>query len=165
MFAVLGASGKIGGTAARELRRRGYSVRAILRNPEKSRPLIEQGCEIAFADLRNGDALKVALDGTQDVLAICPMDPKAADAETEHATLIQAIANAIERARPRSIVAISDYGAQHETGTGIALTFHCFEQRLRSTGVPYAFLRSAEHMQNWRRFLKTVRDTGVLPAF
>lgn len=93
------------------------------------------------------------------------MNPKAMDADAEHARLIEAVGEAIEHARPQSVVAISDYGAQHESGTGIALTFHRFEQRLKSATASCAFLRSAEHMQNWRRFLKTVREAGVLPTF
>jgi NAD(P)H dehydrogenase (quinone) len=99
------------------------------------------------------------------VLVICPMNPGAEDAPAEHARMIGAIGSALEQVKPHSIVAISDYGAHHRTGTGVTLTFHLLEQRLRSIPVPCTFLRSAEHMQNWSRFLKSAAKTGVLPIF
>jgi NAD(P)H dehydrogenase (quinone) len=93
------------------------------------------------------------------------MNPKAKDAPAEHEVMIGAIGQALEHTGPRSIVAISDYGAHHRSGTGITLTFHRLEQRLRSIPARCKFLRSAEHMQNWSRFLKSAAESGLLPTF
>lgn len=142
MFTVFGASGKVGGAAARELRRRGLPVRAVLRDPAKVKSLAEEGCEIAMADLRDVKAIKTALESASSALVICPMTPRAEDALAERDITIDAIGEAIEQVTPQSIVAISDYGAHHETGTGIALIFRRLEQRLRSIRVASTFLRS-----------------------
>ncbi len=165
MYAILGATGKIGGTAVRDLRGRGFPVRAIVRDPAKANELAHNGSEIAVADVQDADALGVALRGASAVLVICPMNPKAADAPADHQSKIEAICTALAHVKPRSVVAISDYGAHHATGTGVTLTFHRLEQRLKSLPVSCTFLRSAEHMQNWSRFIKRAASTGVLPTF
>jgi NAD(P)H dehydrogenase (quinone) len=165
MITIFGASGKVGGAAARELRRRGLPVRAVFRDPAKAKSLAELGCEIAMADLRDVKAIKTALEGASSALVICPMTPKAQDPLTQRYLTIDAIGVATEEAKPRYIVAISDYGAHHATGTGVTLIFHRLEQRLGSTGVASTFLRSCEQMQNWARFVKSVTADGVLPIF
>jgi uncharacterized protein YbjT (DUF2867 family) len=45
MYAILGATGKVGGAAVRDLRHRGLSVRAIVRDASKSAHLAQIGCE------------------------------------------------------------------------------------------------------------------------
>ncbi len=165
MYAILGASGKIGGAAVRDLRRRGLPVRAIIRDPAKAAPLAQAGCDITVADTRDVASLKAALAGANSALVICPMNPKADDAPADHKIKIDTIAEALAQAQPRFIVAISDYGAHQAAGTGVALTFHRLEQSLASLSIPCTVLRSAEHMQNWSRFIQSAAVTGVLPFF
>ncbi|MBV8137846.1 MAG: NAD(P)H-binding protein [Deltaproteobacteria bacterium] len=163
VFAVLGASGKVGGAAIRELRRRGSAVRAIVRDPIKAETLRLDGFEVAVGDVRDQASLTKALAGASRVLVICPMNPKADDAVTEHDNLAETIVGALRSAKPSTVVAISDYGAHHETGTGIAVIFHRFEQRLRSLPGRVTLARSAEQMQNWGRYLKNAAASGVVP--
>jgi uncharacterized protein YbjT (DUF2867 family) len=165
MYAILGATGKVGRAAALELRHRGLPVRAIVRDAMKAEYLGQNGCEVAVADVHDADRLRVVFTGASEVLVICPMNPTAEDALADHESMIGAIVSALEHVKPRSLVAISDYGAHHKTGTGITLTFHLLEQGVRSIPVPSTLLRSAEHMQNWSRFLKSVSKSGVLPIF
>jgi len=163
MFAIIGATGRIGGAAAQELRRRGRAVRAVVRDPGKAGTLAEAGCEITVADIADTDALATALRGAEGVLAITPLAPSRGDAAAEARRLIDSLAEALEAARPTRAVAISDYGAQHAAGTGVTLIFHYLEQRLG--GLPgIAFLRSAEHMQNWARSLRFAMATGLLAS-
>ncbi|WP_343717319.1 NAD(P)H-binding protein [Inquilinus sp.] len=163
MFTIIGATGRIGGAAARELRRRGRAVRAVVRDPGKAGALAEAGCEIAVADSAEPEGLMAALRGAEGALAIVPLAPSRGDAAAEARGLIDSLARALEAARPARIVAISDYGAQHASGTGITLLFHHLEQRLG--GLPgITFLRSAEHMQNWARSLGAATATGVLAS-
>ncbi len=163
MFTIIGATGRIGGAAARDLRRRGRAVRAIVRDPGKAGALADSGCDIAVADIADTGALTTALRGTEGVLAIVPLNPSRGDAAVETRGLIDSLGRALEAARPPRTVAISDYGAQHPAGTGITVLFHDLEQRLG--GLPgIAFLRSAEHMQNWARSLRAATATGVLAS-
>ena len=63
IFAVMGASGKVGGHTALRLREAGASVRAIVRQPEKGEALKREGCEVAIGDLDDTAALTTALSG------------------------------------------------------------------------------------------------------
>lgn len=163
MFSIIGATGRIGGAAARELRRRGRAVRAIVRDPGKAGALADSGCDIAVADIADTGALTAALRDAEGVLAVVPLNPSRGDAAAETRSLIDSLARALEAARPPRTVAISDYGAQHAAGTGITVLFHDLEQRLG--GLPgIAFLRSAEHMENWARSLRPAMATGVLAS-
>jgi uncharacterized protein YbjT (DUF2867 family) len=164
MIAILGATGKVGGAAATELRRRGLTVRAVVRDAGKSAALAKAGCEIAVADLHDGDALKRALQGARGVLAIIPPSPKATDVLADAQGIIDAVAGALEATRPQTVVAISDYGAQHASGPGITTIFYRLEARLRATPGATTFLRSSEQMQNWMRQIRAARERGVLPS-
>jgi NAD(P)H dehydrogenase (quinone) len=62
------------------------------------------------------------------------------------------------------VLAISDYGAELDAGTGVTMTFHHLEQRLRELPGDVTFLRSAEHMQNWRRQVPAAVESGVLES-
>ncbi|MGF6229485.1 NAD(P)H dehydrogenase (quinone) [Inquilinus ginsengisoli] len=163
MFVIIGATGRIGGAAARELRQRGRAVRAVVRDPGKAGTLADSGCDIAVADIADTGALTAALTGAEGVLAIVPLAPSRGDAAAETRSLIASLGRALEAARPPRTVAISDYGAQHAASTGITVLFHHLEQRLG--GLPgIAFLRSAEHMENWARSLRAATATGVLAS-
>ena len=67
--------------------------------------------------------------------------------------------------RPAHIVALSDYGAHHASGTGVALLFHHLEERLGQLPVATTLLRSAEHMENWTRILLAASASGVFRHF
>jgi NAD(P)H dehydrogenase (quinone) len=93
------------------------------------------------------------------------VSPRAEDAGTDMKNIIDAIAGALTATRPERILAISDYGAQVDSGTGITMIFHYMEARLSKVPGTLIFLRSAEHMQNWARVIKPALETGVLPSF
>jgi uncharacterized protein YbjT (DUF2867 family) len=93
------------------------------------------------------------------------MNPQAQDAGADHLRKIAAITATLESVKPRFVVAISDYGAHHGNGTGIARSFHLFERRLSSLPGTLTVLRSAEHMQNWGRYRKKAKSAGALPLF
>jgi NAD(P)H dehydrogenase (quinone) len=165
MFTILGATGKIGGAAARKLRTRGEPVRAVVRDAGNAEALRQLGCEIAIAEYHDAATLSAALAGSSAVLALCPMNPRAADAMDDHGRIIETIVAAIERTEPGAVVAISDYGAHEELKGSITSIFRLFEQRLRTVSTSTTILRSAEHMQNWSRLLPGVQRSGVLPLF
>jgi len=55
MYAILGATGRVGRAAALELRHRGLPVRAIVRDAMKAEYLEQNGCEVAVADVHDAD--------------------------------------------------------------------------------------------------------------
>jgi NAD(P)H dehydrogenase (quinone) len=164
MFVILGAAGKVGRATIDVLRAAGRPVRAVLRDNSKAGPFAAAGCEIAIADLQDPSALTRAIAGASAVQVICPTAPKAADAKAEMECSITAIGLALGAARPPLVLAISDYGAEVESGTGVTMLFHALEARLRHVPAELILLRSAEHMENWSRVAVIAAETGRLQS-
>lgn len=165
MFAIIGATGKIGYSTASALRKAGAPVRAILRNGAKASRLSTEGCEVALADLHDPLALASALKSADAVQVILPPPLQAADAAGDMRRIIDSLAKALEQARPNRVLVISDYGAHLGEGFGMPSLFHELEQRLRQVPIPLLFLRSAEHMEGWAPLIPLARETGILPSF
>lgn len=165
MHAILGASGKVGRTTIAALRKAGVPVRAVLRNPAKAQEFSELGCEIAIADANDHQSLAAALNGAGVIQVICPVDVRASQAFSSMMRLIDTLGDALAAAKPHTILAISDYGAQHSSGTGVTVIFHALERRLRMLDSRLVLLRSAEHMENWARLAKAAAEYGRLPSF
>ncbi|NTF66466.1 NAD(P)H-binding protein [Agrobacterium rhizogenes] len=165
MFAILGATGKIGRTTIAALRERGAPVRAILRDRSRAQEFVDLGCEVAVADMADVGALSDAIDGARAVQVICPIDVRAIDARAEMLRLIETMGEALDKANPELVLAISDYGAEVRSGTGITLLFNALEARLRKLRSRTIFLRSAEHMENWARVTRVAFETGQLHSF
>jgi len=164
MYVILGAAGKLGRQTVRGLRSRNLPVRAVVREATRAAPLRDLGCETGVADLRDGASLDRVLDGAQAVQVICPVMPREADALAAMKRVTEVVAGALERARPQVVLAISDYGAEVPAGTGVTMAFHHLEERLAQLPAAVIFVRSAEHMENWTRFVKVAAETGELPS-
>lgn len=68
-------------------------------------------------------------------------------------------------APPPVLLALSDYGAEVPSGTGITTLFHEMEEQWRDLASRSSMLRSAEHMHNWARVIPAALATGTLPSF
>lgn len=163
-IAVLGAAGRIGRATALALRAREMRVRAVVRSRAHAEQLEAQGCEVAIADLREREQIVAAIDGVGAVHAFFPTTPQAVDAVKEMRSAIDAITDALHLTAPPAVLAISDYGAELATGTGVTETFHYFEMRLRELPGALTLLRSAEHMQNWARQIPAALGSGTLES-
>jgi NAD(P)H dehydrogenase (quinone) len=164
MFAIVGAAGKIGYSTSLVLREAGVPVRAILRDATKAGQLSAVGCDVAVADLQYPADLARAIANAHAVQVICPPAPQAQDAVGDMRRSIESVAEALERARPALVLAISDYGAHLGEGVGMPTMFHIFEERLRRLEMPKVFLRSAEHMEGWGLVIPAAMTTGILPT-
>lgn len=162
MLVIFGATGKIGRATALALRERGEPVRAVLRDASRGSELTALGCELAVADLADAAAIGRVIAGADAVQVICPLDSRAPDAAGTARATVDAIADGLHGAPPPSVLAISDYGAELDRGTGVTFLFHQLEQRLRTLPSSVTFVRSAEHMQNWGRQVPAAIKTGVL---
>lgn len=164
MFAIVGAAGKVGYSTSLALRKAGMPVRAILRDEAKAGRLREIGCDIALADLQDPTALGWAIANADAVQVILPPPTQAEDAAGDMRRSIESMAMALERARPKRVLAISDYGAHIDGDIGMPTLFRIFEERFRRLDMPKIFLRSAEHMEGWSAFVPMAITTGILPS-
>jgi NAD(P)H dehydrogenase (quinone) len=164
MFAILGATGKVGLSTISTLRQAGTPVRAIVRDETKAGRFRAMGCEVALADLRNVDALSRAIADADAVQIILPPPFASEDAVGDMRRSIDSLADAFGRAHPARLVAVSDYGAHVGEWIGMPSVFRLFEERLRELAMPKVFLRSAEHMEGWGLIIPVAVATGILPS-
>ncbi|RRY15682.1 NmrA family transcriptional regulator [Brucella anthropi] len=165
MFAIVGATGKVGYSTSLILRKAGFPVRAILRDPAKAKPLADIGCEIALADLQDSEALAEAIADADATQVILPPSSQTKDTVREMQRVINSLAAALERTCSKRVLAISDYGAHVASDIGMPSMFRMFEARLNLVEGQKLILRSAEHMEGWARFAPTAIASGILPSF
>lgn len=164
MFVIFGAAGNVGRVSAAALRRAGREVRAVVRNGKQGDTLAAIGCEIAIADLLDPTSVARAIEGAYGVQILCPVPHADADSSTTMRRMIDVSADALRANPPHRLLALSDYGAEHPSGTGITTLFHYLETQLAPVGSQLTFLRAAEHMHNWARMLPVALARGVLPS-
>lgn len=164
MYVIFGASGNAGSVTAARLREAGRAVRAVVRHERQGEALARLGCEIALADLTDRVSVAKAIEGAHAVQILCPVprdDPHPADSMRH---TIDIAAGALRANPPPRVLALSDYGAELDHGTGITLLFHYLEAQLKPVVSHLTFLRAAEHMQNWGRVMPGALKAGVLPS-
>lgn len=164
MFVIFGASGKVGRASAASLRNAGHAVRAVVRNDAQGEPLAKIGCEIVLADLLNAASVAKAIEGAHAVQILCPLPSGDADPGGTMRRMIDVAADALRANPPSHVLALSDYGAELDHGTGITLLFHALEKQLQPAVRNLTLLRAAEHMQNWARVIPVALATGRLPS-
>ena len=99
------------------------------------------------------------------VQIIAPVSPRANDPAADLRRSIASVVEAVAKARPRRVLAISDYGAHVADDIGMPSLFRDFEARLRRLDADVVVLRSAEHMHNWMRAIPAALASGVLTTF
>ncbi|SAL19009.1 NmrA family protein [Caballeronia udeis] len=164
MFVIFGASGKVGRVSAASLRNAGHAVRAVVRNEAQGELLARMGCEIALADLTNPVSVARAMEGADAVQILCPVPMGDAQPGSTMRRMIEVAADALRANPPPHVLALSDYGAELDQGTGITLLFHILEKQLQAAVQNLTLLRAAEHMQNWARVIPVALATGKLPS-
>src|SRR5689334_15743749 len=112
---VTGASGKQGGAVLRRLREKGFSVRALTRDPAKaeSRALVGQGTEVVRADLEDPGSLTRALDGVDGVFSVQALQNQNVEAEVRQGINLL---DAAKRSRISLFVYSSVVSADKNTG-------------------------------------------------
>ncbi|MFJ6985946.1 MULTISPECIES: SDR family oxidoreductase [unclassified Streptomyces] len=160
MILVIGATGKIGGEAARLLTAAGTPVRALVRDPSKATALAGPGVETALGDLSDTASLDRAMRGVDRVLLVSAQDLRQAElqgnavdaavrAEVGHLVKVSGIAPSVSPGGPAEI------GRLH---------WHT-EHHIEETGVPFTFLRPGFFLQNLlATAAPTVSRSGLLAA-
>ncbi|KAL7920136.1 hypothetical protein ACQKWADRAFT_299448 [Trichoderma austrokoningii] len=165
MFAIIGATGKVGFATSQALRKAGKPVRAIVRDASKAAKLRDIGCEISVADLQDPKALAEAIGNADSVQVILPPAPQLKDTAAQMRQAIESLATALEETRPQRVLAISDYGAHITDDIGMPTMCRDFELRLTKVPGKKVFIRSSEHMEGWGRAIPVAKESGILPSF
>ena len=151
MILVVGASGRLGGTIARQLLNQGERVRVLTRTPAKLEHLEALGAEVVGGDLRDPASLKSACQGIEQVITTAHAGegkgtnvPRSVD-EAGNRHLI----DAARTAGVRHFVFISTHGARPDSPVDLFRFKYQTEAYLRASGMPFTILRPTHLMDSW----------------
>jgi NAD(P)H dehydrogenase (quinone) len=165
MFAVMGITGRVGGTAAEQLLAGGARVRGIVREAKKAEKWAARGAELAVADSTDRAALIRAFAGADGVFVMIPPFFAPAEGFPETRAILDVLAPALAEARPGRVVLLSSVGGHLDHGLGLITQSHLFEQAMRPLGLPFAAVRPAWFMENASWDVAPARNTGQFHSF
>ncbi|MEX5721013.1 NmrA family NAD(P)-binding protein [Geodermatophilus maliterrae] len=154
---VTGATGTIGSTVVRDLRRRGVATRALVRDTARAHVVLGDEVELAAGDLADPHSIRTALRGVQRLLLCTPNEPDQARREI-------AVLDAAVEAGIRLVVKIGAIGARDDSPLAFWAAHAEIERHLRSTRLPAVVLRPSMYMTNLLTAAETIRQTGQLFA-
>ena len=170
MYVIAGATGRVGGAAARRLLEDGAEVRVLVRTQDAARVWEARGAEARVLDLGDRSALADACRGAEGLFVLLPFDLTAddldvhADALDVHAdALVASVAGAVDDAGVAHVVMLSSGGADLEAGTGPIAGLHRLERALRSATTLTA-LRSGHFQEKVADVLGPASTDGVYPV-
>ena len=146
---VCGATGRQGGSVARELMAHGWQVRALTRDPSRpaGRELAGKGADVVQGDFHDRETLDRALEGCYGCYSVQNFwegnDP---DKETGEGCQM---ADAAAAAGVRHFVYSSVGGAERRTGIVHFDSKWAVEEHIREIGLPATILRPVFFMENW----------------
>ncbi len=158
---LTGSTGNQGGAVARSLLDRGFSVRALIRDPDKpeARNLGERGAEVVRGDLDDRSSVDQALEGAYGVFSVQNFWETGYDREVRQGVML---ADAAQAAGVAHFVYSSVGSAYRETGILHFDSKWEIEKHLRGLGLPYTILRPVFFMQNWEMMHEPILN-GTLP--
>lgn len=157
---VTGATGKQGSAVFHHLRQGGFALRALVRDPDKSkaRGLEGRGVEVLRGDLENPQSLERILDGADGAYSVQAWE---GGAETEVRQGI-AFAEAASRQEVGHFVYSSVVAADGNTGIPHFESKAKIEERIRNVGVNYTILRPVFFMENWLLMSDAIENGTIL---
>ena len=145
---VTGATGHQGGAAVRHLREKGFTVRALTRDPDqpKARAITGQGVEVVRGDMDDKAVLTRALDEANGVFSV--QNPYEAGVEGEIRQGLS-VADAAKRSRISHFIYSSVASADKKTGIPHFDSKFRIEEHIRGTGMNFTIVRPVFFMENW----------------
>lgn len=165
MLVIAGATGRIGGVAARTLLEHDERVRVIVRDPASAELWVARGAEVAVGGLDDDLFLSDALKGASGFFTLLPPDYSSIDFYGDQRRMAEAIAAAVHASGVAHVVLLSSHGAELPEGTGPVTCLHYLEQVLRDTGTQLSAVRSGYHQENVAAVLAPAGAHGIVPSF
>lgn len=164
MYLVMGITGRTGGATARHLLAQGRKVRALVRNREKAMTWADQGVELVDGDWNDAATVERALDGVDGAFVMLPAVWAPSPDFMEAKSVIANYVDALTRAAPPRVVALSSMGANRTSGLGMITGLSLLEQGLRHLTLPLAYVRAGGFFENFLYGLH-VAQGGTLPVY
>jgi len=164
MFLVMGITGKVGGATARHLLAQGNKVRALVRDRAKAASWADQGVELVDGDWNDAAAIKRALEGVEGAFVMLPAVWAPSPDFKEAKGVIANYVEALTKAPPPRVVALSSMGANRTSGLGMITALSLLEQAFRNLKLPTAYVRAGGFFENFLYGLH-VAQGGALPVY
>jgi len=163
MYAIMGATGNVGGKTADLLLNRGEKVRVIARSEEGLKQFRDRGAEVSAGDAVDTGFLTKAFAGIDAAFTIIPTNMMASDLRGFQNEIGESIATAIRNSGVKYVVNLSSLGAELPEGTGPIKGLHDQEQRLNTlAGVNVLHLRPTYFMENLLWDINLIASKGIL---
>ena len=164
MFLVMGITGNVGGATARHLLAQGKKVRALVRDRAKAVNWANQGVALVDGDWNDSAAIERALKDVEGAFVMLPPVWAPSPDYREAKDVIAHYVEALTKAPPPRVVALSSMGANRTGGHGVITALSLLEQGLRDLPTPIAFGRAGGFFENFLFGLQAARG-GTLPVF
>ncbi|HET6605773.1 MAG TPA: NmrA family NAD(P)-binding protein [Rhodopila sp.] len=164
MFLVTGITGKVGGATARHLLTQGKKVRALVRDRAKAASWTDPGVELVDGDWNDAAAIERALKGVEGAFVMLPAVWAPSPDYREAKSVIANYAEALTKAAPPRVVALSSMGANRTSGLGMITALSLLEQGFRDLTSSIAFVRAGGFLENFLYGLQLARG-GTLPVY
>ena len=164
MFLVMGITGKVGGATAKHLLAQGKKVRALVRNRDRAANWSDQGVELVEGDWNDSAAIARALKGVEGAFVMLPSVWAPSPDYKEAKGVIANYVEALSKAAPPRVVALSSMGANRTSGLGLITALSVLEQGFRNLTSPIAFVRAGGFFENFLYGLH-VAQGGTLPVY
>ena len=164
MYLVMGITGKVGGATGRHLLKQGKQIRALVRNREKAAKWADQGVELVEGDWNDATAIAAALKGVEGAFVMLPTVWAPSPDFKEAKDVIANYVEALTKAAPPRVVALSSMGADRTSGLGMITALSLLERGFRNLTSPVAFVRAGGFFENFLFGLQAAHG-GTLPVF
>jgi uncharacterized protein YbjT (DUF2867 family) len=164
MFLVVGITGKVGGATATHLLAQGKKVCALVRDRAKAASWTDQGVELVDGDWNNAATIERALKGVDGAFVMLPAVWAPSPDFKEAKGIIANYVEALTKAAPPRVVALSSMGANRTSGLGMITALSLLEQGFRKLTSPIAFVRAGAFFENFLYGLH-VAQGGTLPVY
>src|SRR5271168_887700 len=164
MFLVMGITGKVGGATAKHLLARGKKIRALVRSRDKAAHWADQDVELLDGDWNDSAAIERALQGVDGAFVMLPAIWAPSPDYKEAKGVIANYVEALTKATPPRVVALSSMGANRTSGLGMITALSLLEQSFRNLASPIAFVRAGGFFENFLYGLR-VAQGGTLPVY
>jgi uncharacterized protein YbjT (DUF2867 family) len=140
-------------------------VRALARDPRKAAEWSQKGVDVRGGDFNDAAAVAEALAGVDGAYLMVPPVVAPAPGFPEARAMIASFVEALRRAPPPRLVALSSIGSQQTSGLGLITMTHLLEQALREVPFPTAFVRAGSFLENYAFGLAAAGSSGWFDTF
>ncbi|MGA8443094.1 MAG: NAD(P)H-binding protein [Candidatus Sulfotelmatobacter sp.] len=151
-YLITGATGEVGSRVVRQLLERNIRPRVLVRSEEKARSLFGDRVEVWVGDLAAPDSMRGAIQGA-DAVFLVNVGPAIPERDKTAAMISKEVG-------VRKIVKLSSLDVEH--GLAIGAWHEKGEAAIRTTEIPFTFVRPTGFMSNLLAWAHSIRSESVV---